>query len=99
MFSPAYTWFFLAMTHHRLGHAEEARQWLEKAVNWTKKETEGKIEGAAPLSWNRRLTLEILRREAEQLIGTEIKKKSKALLGTDEQTPRERLTVPPRVVK
>jgi tetratricopeptide (TPR) repeat protein len=25
------TWLFLAMTHHHLGHAAEARRWLEKA--------------------------------------------------------------------
>jgi hypothetical protein len=29
------TWFFLAMAHYRLGHAEEARRWLEKASRAT----------------------------------------------------------------
>jgi tetratricopeptide (TPR) repeat protein len=30
----ALNWLVLAMAHHRLGHAEEARQWLNKAVQW-----------------------------------------------------------------
>jgi hypothetical protein len=25
-------WVFLAMAHHQLGHADEARQWLDKAT-------------------------------------------------------------------
>lgn len=29
------TWFFLAMAHHRLGHADLARRWLEKAIQGT----------------------------------------------------------------
>src|SRR5262249_46078771 len=28
----AYDWLFLAMAHHRLGQADEARKWMEKAV-------------------------------------------------------------------
>jgi serine/threonine protein kinase len=27
-------WFFLAMAHQKLDHAEEARQWYERAVRW-----------------------------------------------------------------
>src|SRR5262249_30251423 len=30
----AYDWLFLAMAHARLGHAADARQWLEKAATW-----------------------------------------------------------------
>jgi tetratricopeptide (TPR) repeat protein len=60
--SPAYTWYFLAMAHHRLGHAEEARTWLGKAVERAEKE----IAGDA--SWNRKLTLRLLRAEAESMI-------------------------------
>ena len=33
--SPAYTWFFLAMANHRLGHAAEAKKWLDKAGQWS----------------------------------------------------------------
>jgi tetratricopeptide (TPR) repeat protein len=35
-------WLALAMAHQRLGHAEEARQWLDKATHW--------IDGAAALA-------------------------------------------------
>jgi hypothetical protein len=31
----AYTWFFLSVTHHRLGHTDEARRWLEKGIQAT----------------------------------------------------------------
>ena len=61
MSSPAYTWFFLAMAHHRLGHHEEAKKWLDKAV----READ---QGTADLPWNRRLTLKLLREEAEALL-------------------------------
>jgi tetratricopeptide (TPR) repeat protein len=72
-----HTWFFLAMAHHRLGHADLARRWLEKAIQGTEEalkspaETQGKpanSDGAIPPNWHRRLTLRLLRREAEQLI-------------------------------
>ncbi|HJT33051.1 MAG TPA: tetratricopeptide repeat protein [Pirellulales bacterium] len=79
--SSVYTWLFLAMTHHRLGHADEARQWLDKAVQaidtagqevvQRDKEPSGKpheIKAASPLSWNRALTFQLLRREAQDLI-------------------------------
>ena len=62
-YSPAYSWFFLALAHQQLGHAEEARRWFDKAVAWAQQEI--KSEGVA---WNRRLTLELLRREAESVI-------------------------------
>ena len=67
--SPAYTWFFLAMTQHRLGHADEAKQWLDKAVAWTDKTFAEADQGTADLSWNRRLTLKLLRDEATALLG------------------------------
>jgi tetratricopeptide (TPR) repeat protein len=78
-----YTWFFLAMTHHRLGHAQEARQWLDKAVQATDRALDPSAPpevspanstdpaGGIPPAWNRRLTLELLRREAVELIGAE----------------------------
>ena len=60
----------LAMTHHRLGHADEARQWLDKAVQKIEQaQQEGQAtSGGAALAWNRRLTLQLLRREAEELL-------------------------------
>jgi tetratricopeptide (TPR) repeat protein/serine/threonine protein kinase len=63
-----YTWFFLAMAHQRLGHAKEAREWLEK----TQKQTEKAKDVDVP--WNRHLTLELLRGEAEALLGIKEKK-------------------------
>ncbi len=65
--SPAYAWFFLAMAHHRLGQATEAGEYLRKAVKRAEEETRA---GAGPAaSWNRRLTLKLLQREAEVLLG------------------------------
>jgi hypothetical protein len=62
--SPAYTWFFLALAHQRLGHREVGRQWLAKALKQVEQETR---DGS--LRWNIRLTLQLLRREAEGLLG------------------------------
>ena len=56
-----YAHLFLAMSHQRLGHDKEARHWLQKAT-WQ--------IGPEPANypWNRRLTLQLLRSEAEALI-------------------------------
>jgi tetratricopeptide (TPR) repeat protein len=66
----AWDWLFLAMAHHRLGHAAEAKQWLAKAVQWIEKASNPKPDKAAgtPLPWDQRLELKVLRREAEELI-------------------------------
>jgi WD40 repeat protein/serine/threonine protein kinase len=64
MSSPAYTWFFLAIAHKRSGHPEEARRWLDKAIKLMEQETQTK-----GLPWNRGLTMQALRREAEALLG------------------------------
>jgi tetratricopeptide (TPR) repeat protein len=58
-------WFFLAMAQHRLGKAGEARQAFDRAVQATDRAAAGK----PPLSWDERLILELLRREAEALLG------------------------------
>jgi tetratricopeptide (TPR) repeat protein len=71
-----HTWFYLAMAHHRLGHADQARHWLEKGdrgleeVLESRGETAEKWEkdGVFPPTWHRRLTFELQRREAEQVI-------------------------------
>ena len=72
------TWFFLSMARHRLGHADEARRWLDKAVQGTEDALKspaevlgksGKPDGVIPPNWNRKWTLRLLRREAKQLIG------------------------------
>ena len=63
----AYTCLFLAMTQQRLGHAELAQEWLAKAV----REIDQPSPEIAKINqlWNRRLTLGLLRREAEALVG------------------------------
>jgi tetratricopeptide (TPR) repeat protein len=69
----AYNWLFLAMAHHRLGHVEEARKWHDKAFARIDQEPGKKPEEpavATSLPWNRRLTLQLLRREAEELLKT-----------------------------
>ncbi|HZT43228.1 MAG TPA: AAA-like domain-containing protein [Chthonomonadaceae bacterium] len=58
-------WLFLGLAHHRLGHAEEARRWLEKAVQWIEWSDQKKIVGTEELSWNGRLEQQLFRREAE----------------------------------
>jgi tetratricopeptide (TPR) repeat protein len=64
-----YTDYFLAMTHHRLGHHDEARRWFDKAEQAMKKMlTEHKTETGESLLWNRRLTLELLHAEASAVL-------------------------------
>jgi tetratricopeptide (TPR) repeat protein len=67
--SPAYTWYFLAMVHHKLDNDEEAETWLQKANVWTDKVVAEHEEGTATLPWNRQLTLKLLREEAEGMLG------------------------------
>ena len=71
------TWFYLAIAHNRLGHAEEGRRWLDKTVQGTQQALKSPAElpgksgnpnGVIPRNWNRKLTLQLLRREAGQLI-------------------------------
>jgi tetratricopeptide (TPR) repeat protein len=71
--SPAYTWFFLAMANYRLGQAEEARQWLDKALKQMEQETQNK-----DAFWNRRLTLHLFHREAENLLKEPAKRNEKS---------------------
>ena len=51
---------FLAMAHHRLGHGDEAKRWLDKLVAPQRKK-------GADFSWDD-VDIRILRREAESLI-------------------------------
>ncbi|MDZ4689371.1 MAG: tetratricopeptide repeat protein [Planctomycetaceae bacterium] len=66
----AYNWLFLAMTQHRLGHAAEAEKWLKMALDEMDRPQPEKSQAAA-IPWNRRLTLQLLRREAEELLKQE----------------------------
>lgn len=67
--SHAYGWYFLAMTHHQLGNQDEARKWLDKAVDHTEKSLDQDRDNYEPVSWNRELTLQLLREESQSLIG------------------------------
>jgi Tfp pilus assembly protein PilF len=63
-------WLFLAMAHHRLGHADEAQQWLAKAVreiDTALAEKPGSARAQA-LSWQQRQEMQFLRHEAETLL-------------------------------
>ena len=67
----ACNWLFLAMAQQRLGHDEEAKKWRDKAVQWIDQEMQKmptELAAANPLPWNRRLTLQLLRCEAEELL-------------------------------
>jgi tetratricopeptide (TPR) repeat protein len=63
----AYTWFFLAMTHQKLGHPAEARQWHEKATQWLDKNSQELAKDPQHMA-----ELARFRSEAEQVL--ELKK-------------------------
>ncbi|MGA2259776.1 MAG: tetratricopeptide repeat protein, partial [Thermoguttaceae bacterium] len=70
-FSPAYTWLFLAMAQHRVGHAAEVKRWLDKAGQWMEmiaRESQAGIGKRLP--WSRRSALMHFRQEAEALLKT-----------------------------
>jgi WD40 repeat protein/serine/threonine protein kinase/tetratricopeptide (TPR) repeat protein len=68
--SIAFSWLFLAMTYQRLGDFAKANAWHDKAVQWIDREKQKSKESADsnPLPWSRQLSLELLRREAEELL-------------------------------
>jgi tetratricopeptide (TPR) repeat protein len=47
--SPAYTWFFLAMTHQSEARYDEAKNWYDKAMQWTDKVMQQHDDGTARL--------------------------------------------------
>ncbi|PHR94866.1 MAG: hypothetical protein COA78_31330 [Blastopirellula sp.] len=63
--SSSYIRYFLAMTEHHLDHKQTAQDHLLDANNEATKELED-VEN--PPAWNRKLTLELLRKEAEEMI-------------------------------
>jgi WD40 repeat protein/serine/threonine protein kinase/Tfp pilus assembly protein PilF len=64
-------WLWLAMAEQRLGHGEEARKWLKQAGDWIDEATrEAARPGAGDrLPWYQRLEMQMLRHEAEALLG------------------------------
>jgi WD40 repeat protein/tetratricopeptide (TPR) repeat protein/predicted Ser/Thr protein kinase len=65
-------WLLLALAHQRLGHDAEARQWLDKAVQWIEQAHKANPRGATgrlPVpSLCDHLEVLLLRREAEALL-------------------------------
>ncbi len=60
--SPAYTQYFLALTEHTLGNSDASKEHLRLANEASTQEL------SSPVAWNRKLTLELLRSEAESLV-------------------------------
>jgi hypothetical protein len=56
---------FLAIAHHRLGHADQAKEWLRKADEQMK---ERQQDRGRPLSWEDKVRLELLRQEAGDIL-------------------------------
>jgi tetratricopeptide (TPR) repeat protein len=63
----AYAVYFQAMAEHHLNRHEDARQSLDRANELAEQELNDEV---SPPIWNRRLTLKLLREEAEALIGS-----------------------------
>ena len=59
-------WLFLAIAYHHLGHADDARKWLDKANRWFQESP--KPDQAEKIAFIERLELLLLRREAQMLL-------------------------------
>jgi tetratricopeptide (TPR) repeat protein len=57
----------LAVAHHRQGHPDEARRWLDTAVLQIEQSRNSRVWGSG-VPWSERLSVELLRREAEALV-------------------------------
>jgi tetratricopeptide (TPR) repeat protein len=67
--SPAYAWYLLAIAHSQLGQTDVARQWYDKAKSWVAEALADQERSGQPKwLWNRRLTIELLEREAAHAI-------------------------------
>jgi serine/threonine protein kinase/tetratricopeptide (TPR) repeat protein len=65
---PTDPWFFLAMAYQGRGNREQSRRCLTRTIEFANRENKNQP------SWNRKLTLELLRREASGAIGAAEKK-------------------------
>jgi tetratricopeptide (TPR) repeat protein len=63
--SPAYLWYLLSIVHADLGNQDESRDWLAKANERADQEL---ADADNPVAWFRKLTLELLRTEAEGMV-------------------------------
>jgi serine/threonine protein kinase/WD40 repeat protein/Flp pilus assembly protein TadD len=64
---PVLNWLALALVHHRLGHADEARKYLDRATEFMDKRPPARPFTAAQLSTDVEEAL-LIRREADELI-------------------------------
>jgi hypothetical protein len=72
-YSPGYSehaYLLLALAHHRLGHSDEARRWMQEADKGIERFAQEALhpERASGASWRERVQLSILRREVEALL-------------------------------
>ena len=81
--SQSYAHYFLAMTEHHLGNVQAAKDHLKNANKLS-----AAILADSP-AWNRKLTLELLRKEAETLIG-----KPKEVSAASVESPTESTSDP-----
>jgi eukaryotic-like serine/threonine-protein kinase len=75
----AWDWCFLAMAHHRLGHAEEARRCVAEAARWIDEANRVQLDDPTTLGptwghWDESVVYPLLLREAEELLGVKEKK-------------------------
>ncbi len=70
-------WIFLAMAHQERGRSAQAKKWLAKADAWFQEFLEGKSEAprSRPQPWNQRLQVELLLKEARELVDKPLKTK------------------------
>ena len=70
----AWDWCFLAMAHHRLGHAREARRCLVEAARWIDEANRVQLDDPTSMgptwgNWHEPVVYPLLLREAEALLG------------------------------
>jgi tetratricopeptide (TPR) repeat protein len=63
-------WFGLALVHHRLGHAAEARQCLDSGIQWMERCRSAGPAGLANIDPSDWVEAQVLRREAEEALKT-----------------------------
>jgi serine/threonine protein kinase/Tfp pilus assembly protein PilF len=69
----SFDWFFLAMSHWKLGHADNARDWFNRAVEWMKNNRPRDIE------------LRRFQAQAEQLMGLAVSSRPSGAAAAGEQ--------------
>jgi uncharacterized protein HemY len=76
---PLLNWLVLAMAHHRLGHADAARRWLDRAAQTMDKESTAQVIGPLRQQSHVWAMCLVLRREACELL-------KEGTLGVQEKT-------------